>query len=146
MTRLSELRHEFVDRIPAEVGPGTLYVCLPYATAVHLCACGCGSEVVTPLTPAGWILLHDGETVTLHPSIGNENFACRSHYWITRGSIEWVPEWPQRRRFESELQRDARRRFERAIDCQAAVAPESPSLLARIGRVLSRLNPWGRRG
>ena len=30
-----------------------------------------------------------GDTVTIRPSIGNHDFACRSHYLFTAGSIMW---------------------------------------------------------
>lgn len=41
---------EFVDFIPAEPIPATLYVSMQYATTIHLCACGCGNKVVAPLS------------------------------------------------------------------------------------------------
>ncbi|MCH2218714.1 Uncharacterised protein [Mycobacteroides abscessus subsp. abscessus] len=37
--------HEFVDFIPADLDAGVLYVSLPYATVMHLCACGCAGCV-----------------------------------------------------------------------------------------------------
>src|SRR3954447_16703840 len=62
---------------------------MEYATAVHLCACGCGSKVVTPFGPPDWQLTFDG-TVTLSPSIGNGQLPCRSHYYIHQDQIRWV--------------------------------------------------------
>ena len=59
------------------------------AQAAHLCACGCGREVITPLPPAQWVLTFDG-TVSLQPSVGNWAFPCRSHYVIDRGTIRWA--------------------------------------------------------
>lgn len=93
MTRLERLDHRFVDRIPADLEPGVLYITIEYATAVHSCACGCRARVVTPFTPNDWELRFDGETVSLSPSIGNWSFACQSHYWIRRNRIEWAPRW-----------------------------------------------------
>ncbi len=93
MTRLERLDHRFVDRIPADLEPGVLYITMEYATAVHSCACGCGARVVTPFTPKDWELRFDGETVPLSPSIGNWSFACQSHYWIRWNRIEWAPRW-----------------------------------------------------
>jgi Family of unknown function (DUF6527) len=93
MTRAITLKHEFVEYIPATIAPGTLYVSIPYATAVHLCACGCGNEIVTPITPRDWQLTFDGETITLYPSIGNWNLPCQSHYWIRRNQVQWAPRW-----------------------------------------------------
>ena len=64
------LTHEFVEFVPDELKERTLYGSIPYKTVVHLCCCGCGREVVTPLSPTDWQLTFDGETVSLHPSIG----------------------------------------------------------------------------
>ena len=87
------VRHEFVDLIPEELAEGTIYVSIPYATVVHKCLSGCGLEVVTPLSPMDWKLTFDGETISLHPSIGNWGFSCRSHYWIRRDRVVWAPSW-----------------------------------------------------
>lgn len=63
---------------------------------------------MTPLTPADWKLTFDGETVSLYPSIGNWNFPCRSHYWLTKNRIEWAPGWEQEDRIvdKTKLQAD----------------------------------------
>lgn len=92
-----KMRHEFVEYIPRELIERVLYISIPFATATHLCACGCGHEVVTPLTPADWRLTFDGESVSLAPSIGNWSLACRSHYWIDRGSVRWAEQWSDER-------------------------------------------------
>jgi hypothetical protein len=93
MTKQTVLVHEFVEFIPDELKEGTLYVCMGLATIVHKCCCGCGNEVVTPLSPTDWKLTYDGETITLHPSIGNWGFKCRSHYWIRNNSVRWAAQW-----------------------------------------------------
>jgi len=90
--RHHELPHRFVEDMPEELEAGVLYVSMRYATAVHLCACGCGREVVTPLSPAQWKMTFDGETVSLSPSIGSWGLPCRSHYFITKGeTVEALP-------------------------------------------------------
>ncbi len=89
--RGSSLRPTFSEFIPADLDEGTLYISLDYATAVHLCACGCSSKVVTPFGPADWQLVFDG-TVSLRPSIGNGQLPCRSHYYIRQDRILWVRE------------------------------------------------------
>ncbi|WP_063774112.1 DUF6527 family protein [Streptacidiphilus rugosus] len=89
MKAVNFLRPQFVDTFPPVMDTGVLYVSIPYSTCGHLCACGCGEEVVTPLNPAQWALTYDGETVSLMPSIGNWGLRCRSHYWITQGKVLW---------------------------------------------------------
>jgi hypothetical protein len=85
------LRHEFVECVPEDLEDAVIYISLPYSTAVHKCCCGCGEEVVTPFSPRDWSLTYDGVSVSLHPSIGNWNFACESHYWIVRDNVMWEP-------------------------------------------------------
>lgn len=93
MTRQMVLKHEFVEYIPENIEDGVLYVSLKYATATHKCFCGCGSEIVTPLSPTDWTLIFDGRSVSLDPSIGNWSFPCKSHYWIRHNTIKWAPRW-----------------------------------------------------
>lgn len=87
--RINTLRPELVVFIPQMLEPGVIYISEKYRTASHLCACGCGEKVVTPLSPADWRLTFHGDCVSLHPSIGNWNYDCCSHYWIRRNKIVW---------------------------------------------------------
>lgn len=89
------MRHKFVEFIPRELDEGILYVSREYGTASHKCCCGCGKEVVTPLSPTDWMVSVERGLVSLKPSIGNWNFPCRSHYWITKGRIIWAEQWSQ---------------------------------------------------
>lgn len=84
------MTHMFVEEIPANMKQGVLYVSIECATAIHRCACGCGTEVVTPLSPTDWTMIFDGESVSLDPSIGNWSLACRSHYFIKRDVVRWA--------------------------------------------------------
>jgi len=93
--RQTRFAHEFVEYIPEELVDGVLYVSMAFSVASHKCACGCGREVVTPLSPTDWRLLFDGAAVSLEPSIGNWNFPCRSHYFIRDGGVRWAGDMPQ---------------------------------------------------
>jgi hypothetical protein len=84
------IEHEFVEFIPETLAERTLYVSISFASAAHRCFCGCGTKVVTPISPTGWELLFDGDTVSLRPSIGNWGFPCRSHYWISQDRVVWA--------------------------------------------------------
>jgi len=92
---VKKLSHKFVEFIPDVLEGDVIYVSLTYGTVSHRCCCGCGREVVTPLTPNDWKLIFDGETISLYPSIGNWNFACRSHYWIRNNRVEWAGDWTE---------------------------------------------------
>jgi hypothetical protein len=131
--RLRSLRHVFVDNVPETIELGVLYVSMTYATAVHQCCCGCGHEVVTPLSRTDWALYFDGETVSLDPSVGNWSFRCQSHYWITRNVVEPAVAWTP---IEIEL---ARRRVRSTQ--QAVPQPAAADLTARRG-LLARFWRW----
>lgn len=87
---MTDFKHKFVEQIPEEIEEGTLYISIPFETAIHKCCCGCLQEVVTPLSPTDWSLTFDGETVSLSPSIGNWSFPCKSHYFIRKSRIRWA--------------------------------------------------------
>lgn len=90
------VRPEFVELIPEHLEDGVIYVSLQFGTIVHACCCGCGSEVVTPLCPAGWSFTYNGETISLNPSIGSWALPCRSHYWIRENRVRWARQWSER--------------------------------------------------
>lgn len=88
-----KIKHEFLERLPNPLEAETLYISIPYNLAAHLCFCGCGRKVITPINPTDWSIEYDGETVSLYPSIGSWNLPCQSHYYITRSEVEWLPVW-----------------------------------------------------
>lgn len=99
------LEHRFVRNVPRELEPGVLYISMEYATAVHSCCCGCGERVVTPFTPTDWHMTFNGESVSLHPSVGNWNQKCRSHYVIRQGRVLEAGPWSNAQ-VEAERRRD----------------------------------------
>lgn len=88
-----KIDHKFVEFIPEKIEDGVLYISIEYSTAIHKCVCGCGNEVVTPLSPTDWELTFNGKTVSLYPSIGNWSFECKSHYFITRNRVRYARRW-----------------------------------------------------
>ena len=83
----TEITPVFVETVPEELEDGVLYISVRYRTAAHICACGCGMKVATPIHPTAWEMHWDGRAVSLSPSIGNWQFPCRSHYLIRRNKI-----------------------------------------------------------
>lgn len=128
--RQDHLEHEFVESVPEPLEHGVLYISIDYDTMVHLCACGCGHQVVLPLHPTGWRLNYDGESVSISPSVGNWSFACRSHYWIDHNRIRWAGAWT-----DEEVTANRRRTL---IERGAAPTPDSPS------EAKTRLGLWSR--
>ena len=89
MSKPSHLAPAFVEFLPDELETGKLYISMQYATASHKCCCGCGCDVVTPISPTDWHLAFDGRSISLTPSIGNWSYPCRSHYWIRHNRVVW---------------------------------------------------------
>ena len=87
--KVTNITPQFLASFPNDLEPGILYVSTGFSTAAHSCACGCGREVVTPLSPSQWVLTFDG-AVSLKPSIGSWALSCQSHYLIERGAIRWA--------------------------------------------------------
>jgi hypothetical protein len=132
MTPASLLTPEFVEAFPTPMKPAVLYVSIVYRTTGHLCCCGCGKEVIAPLAPAQWALTYDGDTVSLHPSIGNWALPCQSHYVIRRDQVL------MRRRFTQDEVDDNRVRDRAALsrydveEVAALCDVESPAAAASV--------------
>jgi hypothetical protein len=120
---------EFVTSVPDRLAEHTLYVSMEYATVAHKCCCGCGLEVVTPLSPTDWKLTYDGVSVSLHPSIGNWNFPCRSHYWIDKGKVRWAGDMTQEQidGVRAHDRRAKARYFSQPAQTIKSVSPLTPS-------------------
>jgi hypothetical protein len=148
MIRYARLAHEFVEYLPEIMNPGVLYVSVSYATASHKCCCGCGLEVVTPLTPTDWKLTFDGDSVSLHPSIGNGELPCHSHYVIDRGRIIEADPWSDEQ-LAKERARDKRAKasYYGVAETPAEARASTKKPKAHVGRSLwlSLQRLWGRR-
>lgn len=80
--KIKSIVPEYIELLPPSLENGKLYISKKYGTAVHLCCCGCGTKIVTPLKPTDWSITERNGRVTLQPSVGNWNHPCRSHYII----------------------------------------------------------------
>jgi hypothetical protein len=112
------LKPSFVDAFPEKLDEGVLYVALEYATMSHLCACGCGSEVITPLSPKDWEFTYNGDSISVKPSIGSWSLECESHYVIQNGAIRWAEKWDS-----ATIQAGRERDLERKRGATAAPPP-----------------------
>ena len=82
-----------VQFMPKLLEAGVLYVSEKYHTAAHLCACGCGEKIRTPLGPAEWSVRNAPRGPSLWPSVGSWQRPCRSHYVIDNGAVHWADQW-----------------------------------------------------
>jgi hypothetical protein len=141
MIRYRALQPVFVENIPDDIENGRLYVSMPYATVIHRCCCGCGEEVVTPLSPTDWKLTFDGAQVSLSPSVGNWDLPCRSHYIIRDGRVIEAAPWSQAE-IDAEHQRD--RRVKAAY--YGTQAPPSPRPTPQRESFWARVRRWWQGG
>lgn len=97
--------------IPKEFEEGILYVSKEFGVAGHLCPCGCMNKIITPLGSTEWSFKEKNNKPTLYPSIGNWQLPCKSHYWITRGLIEWSYQWSEEQIIEGRQAEDKKRKL-----------------------------------
>lgn len=90
---ITQLRPRLVAAIPEHPETGVLFVSIEYATTLHLCACGCGNEIVLGISPTDWKVCWDGQTISVSPSVGNWSLPCQSHYVIRNNTIQWARSW-----------------------------------------------------
>ena len=68
-----------------------IYISDKYGIAEHKCICGCGKRVATPLSVKEWSYKIDSKNrLSMHPSIGNYQYKCKSHYIISKGGANFV--------------------------------------------------------
>ena len=79
-----------VERLPKQLGDGVLYHSEEFEVAALLCACGCGHRVML-LVPDSHQVTSKNGMATVRPSISVCDAACKSHYIITAGQVEWLP-------------------------------------------------------
>jgi hypothetical protein len=82
--------YQAVERLPKQLGDGVLYHSEEFEVAALLCPCGCGHRVMLLVPDSHQVTSRDG-MATVRPSISVCDAACKSHYIITAGQVEWLP-------------------------------------------------------
>jgi hypothetical protein len=134
MTARSRIRLVHVEFMPKVLESDTLYVSEAYSTAAHLCACGCGSKIRTPLGPTEWTVQVTRNGPTLRPSVGNWQHACRSHYLITDGDVVWADSWTADEIMEGRHREESRR--------QAYYESRVPPVRGPLALLCQRIVKW----
>jgi uncharacterized protein DUF6527 len=108
---LYTVRPEYVESFPKILDDGVLYISKKFRTSCHRCCCGCGTKIVTPIRPTEYQLTERGGLISLHPSIGNWNHPCQSHYVIRDNKVLWAEKMLQsdikRGRARDDAEKDA---------------------------------------
>ncbi len=72
-----------VEFIPERLEEGKFYYSEKYATASHLCACGCGQNFPVQIKNSEWSI-NNKEPLTVRPSF-HHRIQCMAHYIISDG-------------------------------------------------------------
>jgi len=130
---MTTFRLQRVHYMPKELEEGVLYASEEFGAAAHLCACGCGSKIRTPLGPTEWSLVETPDGPTLSPSVGNWQKPCRSHYVIHGGEVHWAADWT-----DAQVRTGRRGEEQRRQEYYETIYREN-SVLARIWRWIKKL-------
>lgn len=141
--KVPQFRLSEVESFPRPLEAGVLYYSERFSGAAHACACGCGMEVITPISPVQWRITRSARGVSLRPSIGNWNFPCRSHYWIIDNVVHWSADMTEDqvragRAYNSSL----REEYFMAKNAEQSASTSQPSPSADHRNLLSRLMGW----
>jgi|ERR1051326_8703920 hypothetical protein len=138
------IRPSYVEQFPEKLEEGLLYICEDFQLTAHKCCCGCGEDVYNKLSPVKWQLIKQPDgTVSLTPSIGNWNYACRSHYLIKGNRVIDAGRMGERE-IEAVRQRDRRDRdrYIAQLNAASTLWGRSRALIVRCARRLKALWPW----
>lgn len=90
--KMGQFKYQPVERLPKQLDHGVLYHSDEFEVAALSCACGCGHRVMLLVPDSHQVSSRDG-MATVRPSISVCDAACRSHYIITAGAVEWLPDF-----------------------------------------------------
>jgi hypothetical protein len=132
--KLSHIKLLHVEYMPKQLEPGVLYASERFGAVAHLCACGCGAKIRTPLGATEWALTETSSGPSLWPSVGNWQQACKSHYVVDRGAVIWCGTWTPEQIMAGRQQEEQRRK-----DYYDAEYPKPQGIVIRLWKWLKSL-------
>lgn len=94
-----QLKVELCSEEPDMLLPGVCYFLADFGTpwaVTFQCPCGCGKPITLNLIgrrPVWKASIGEHNRIQLHPSVWRTT-ACRSHFWVRNGRIDWVRACP----------------------------------------------------
>lgn len=86
---ITHLRTVYVREIPDALQEGVFYLSKQYELALHLCACECKREVVTPLAGDNRrSIAVTANGVSFTDAVNSKRWPCKSHYWVKEGIVQ----------------------------------------------------------
>ena len=93
-TKRVEIEPIYTETLPdvSEMEENKIYISKKYNCTGHRCFCGCGLLTILPIGKKhGWTLTEqDNGQVSFHPSVGNYQYPCKSHYIIYKNGANFV--------------------------------------------------------
>jgi hypothetical protein len=99
------------EKLPAQVGPYEFHYSRRFEMAAVACACGCGHRIMLNLLDQHKVKI-EGGLPTVSPSILVSDAPCLSHFFITRGKVDWAEKW-SKKTVDKVMQSQIRRHVER---------------------------------
>jgi hypothetical protein len=99
------------ERLPAHVKPFEFHYSRRFEMAAVACPCGCGHRIMLNLLDQHRLRLERG-LPTVSPSILVSDAPCLSHFFITRGKVDWADKW-SKKTVDRVMQSQIRRHVER---------------------------------
>jgi hypothetical protein len=88
-----DITYKKVEFIPEfkEFEDNVIYISDEYGISLHKCICGCGEKVAMPLGAGEWnYKIDSSDNISMHPSVGNYQIPCKSHYIFYKGGANFV--------------------------------------------------------
>jgi len=109
------------ETLSPRVGPFEFHYSQRFEMAALSCPCGCGHRVMLNLLDQHRLVI-EGGLPTVTPSILVSDAPCLSHFYVSRGRVQWAQQWSKQtvaQVMQSQVRRhveqDQRRRQKRSL-------------------------------
>jgi hypothetical protein len=109
------------ETLPSRVGPLEFHYSQRFEMAALSCACGCGHRVMLNLLDQHRLVI-EGGLPTVSPSILVSDAPCLSHFYVSRGRVQWAQQWSKQTvdhvmqsQVRRHVEQDKRRRQKRSL-------------------------------
>lgn len=98
------------ETLAPRVGPFEFHYSQRFEMAALSCPCGCGHRVLLNLLDQHRLVI-EGGLPTVTPSILVSDAPCLSHFYVSRGRVQWAQQW-SKQTVDQVMQSQVRRHVE----------------------------------
>jgi hypothetical protein len=98
------------ETLSPRVGPFEFHYSQRFEMAALSCPCGCGHRVMLNLLDQHRLVI-EGGLPTVTPSILVSDAPCLSHFYVSRGRVQWAQQW-SKQTVDQVMQSQVRRHVE----------------------------------